>query len=218
MWQSVAIQSGIPMARVELLDEVQVRVCNVHSKLSMPEVPTLFVEFHGSPASVAEQSERFGEIARDCGGGHVRVCHGVGAAQSSLADPPRRFLGSEILSRRRSSGRDGRVCTDLAARRMRGGHEGRYRAVRNRGAHRCACWRRKFPCLSPCHDGRPARGRPDEGLHGARCASVRSQWRARAPESTELVRPRSTFSSRSTGTWQSMRCGRSSKRSIRRGS
>jgi D-lactate dehydrogenase (cytochrome) len=65
----IAVQSGIPIARVELLDETQIRVCNAHSKLSMPEVPTLFVEFHGSPASVVEQAERFGEIARECGGG-----------------------------------------------------------------------------------------------------------------------------------------------------
>ena len=64
-----AIQAGIPIARVELLDEMQVRVCNVHSKLNMPEQPTLFLEFHGSSASVAEQSERFGEIAREFGGG-----------------------------------------------------------------------------------------------------------------------------------------------------
>ncbi len=64
-----AIQAGIPVARVELLDEMQVRVCNVHSKLDMPESPTLFLEFHGSSASVAEQSERFGEIAREFGGG-----------------------------------------------------------------------------------------------------------------------------------------------------
>ena len=42
----LTVQSGIPIARVELLDEVQVRACKVHSKLSTPEVPTLFVEFH----------------------------------------------------------------------------------------------------------------------------------------------------------------------------
>ena len=65
----MAIQSGIPMARVELVDPVQIRVCNVYSKLSLPEQPTLFVEFHGTEAGVAEQSERFGEIVRDCGGG-----------------------------------------------------------------------------------------------------------------------------------------------------
>ena len=64
-----AIQSGIPMARVELLDEMQVRVCNAYSKLSMPEQPHLFLEFHGSEASVAEQAELFGGIAEDFGGG-----------------------------------------------------------------------------------------------------------------------------------------------------
>ena len=63
------IQSGIPVARIELLDELQVKATNLYSKLTLPEVPMLFVEFHGSPAGVAEQSERFGEIARDFGGG-----------------------------------------------------------------------------------------------------------------------------------------------------
>jgi D-lactate dehydrogenase (cytochrome) len=63
------IQSGIPIARIELLDELQVKATNLYSKLALPEVPMLFVEFHGSPASVAEQAERFGEIARDLGGG-----------------------------------------------------------------------------------------------------------------------------------------------------
>ena len=63
------IQSGIPVARIELLDELQVKATNLYSKLTLPEVPMLFVEFHGSPAGVAEQSERFGEIANDLGGG-----------------------------------------------------------------------------------------------------------------------------------------------------
>jgi D-lactate dehydrogenase (cytochrome) len=65
----LTIQSGIPVARIELLDELQVRACNAYSKLSLPETPMLFLEFHGSEASVAEQSQRFGEIARDLGGG-----------------------------------------------------------------------------------------------------------------------------------------------------
>jgi len=61
------IQSGIPIARIELMDELQVKATNIYSKLGLPEAPMLFVEFHGSPAGVAEQSERFGEIARDFG-------------------------------------------------------------------------------------------------------------------------------------------------------
>jgi D-lactate dehydrogenase (cytochrome) len=65
----VTIQSGIPVARIELLDELQVKATNLYSKLTLPEAPMLFVEFHGSPAGVAEQSERFGEIAAEYGGG-----------------------------------------------------------------------------------------------------------------------------------------------------
>jgi D-lactate dehydrogenase (cytochrome) len=63
------IQYGIPVARIELLDALQIEACNAYSKLSYDEVPTLFLEFHGSPASVAEQAERFGEIAAEFGGG-----------------------------------------------------------------------------------------------------------------------------------------------------
>ena len=67
----LAIQSGIPMARIELLDELMVRGANAHSNIGLAEVPTLFVEFHGSHASVREQSEQFGEIARLFGGGDL---------------------------------------------------------------------------------------------------------------------------------------------------
>ena len=63
------IQSGIPVARIELLDSLQVRACNLHSNLGLPETPMLFLEFHGTEASVAEQSKRFGDIAAEFGGG-----------------------------------------------------------------------------------------------------------------------------------------------------
>jgi D-lactate dehydrogenase (cytochrome) len=65
----LTIQSGIPVARIELLDELQVKASNAYSKLTLPETPMLFVEFHGSDAGVAEQSRRFGEIAAELGGG-----------------------------------------------------------------------------------------------------------------------------------------------------
>jgi D-lactate dehydrogenase (cytochrome) len=63
------IQSGIPVARIELVNGLQMRAFNLHSSLSRPESPCLFVEFHGSGASVAEQAGEFGMIAADLGGG-----------------------------------------------------------------------------------------------------------------------------------------------------
>jgi D-lactate dehydrogenase (cytochrome) len=66
------IQAGIPVARIELVDEVKIKAFNIYSKLNMPELPTLFLEFHGSETSVAEQAERFGELAREHGGGDFR--------------------------------------------------------------------------------------------------------------------------------------------------
>ena len=64
----LTIQSGIPIARVELLDEVQVAAINAYSGLDNPVAPTLFLEFHGTEAGVAEQAERMGEICADLGG------------------------------------------------------------------------------------------------------------------------------------------------------
>ena len=64
----LTIQSGIPVARIELLDALQVRAANGYSKLGLPERPCLFLEFHGSAASVAEQADAFAEIAAECGG------------------------------------------------------------------------------------------------------------------------------------------------------
>jgi D-lactate dehydrogenase (cytochrome) len=62
------IQMGIPVARIEFLDELQLRAVNAYSRLDLPERPTLFLEFHGSEAGVEEQAARFGEIAADHGG------------------------------------------------------------------------------------------------------------------------------------------------------
>ena len=64
----MTIQVGIPIARIELLDEVMVRASNAYSNLTLAETPTLFLEFHGSEASVKEQIEMFSDIAGECGG------------------------------------------------------------------------------------------------------------------------------------------------------
>ena len=65
----LTIQSGIPVARIEMLNAMQMRAFNNYAGLGRPETPALFLEFHGSEAGVAEQSEAFGAIAGELGGG-----------------------------------------------------------------------------------------------------------------------------------------------------
>ena len=62
------IQTGVPMARMELLDAVQVGACNAYSGLSLPESPLLLLEFHGSETGVAEQVAAVEAIAEGQGG------------------------------------------------------------------------------------------------------------------------------------------------------
>ncbi|GAB0113375.1 FAD-binding oxidoreductase [Acidisoma sp. C75] len=62
------MQAAIPLARIELLDEVQMQACIAYSKLSgFDALPSLFFEFHGSPAAVREQAEAVEAIARENG-------------------------------------------------------------------------------------------------------------------------------------------------------
>ena len=62
-----AIQLNIGVARIELLDALQVRGCNQYSGLSLEEAPTLFLEFHGTPVSAPDMVTRFEEIASNEG-------------------------------------------------------------------------------------------------------------------------------------------------------
>ncbi|MEC8088728.1 MAG: FAD-linked oxidase C-terminal domain-containing protein [Pseudomonadota bacterium] len=67
-----AMQAGLPMARIEFLDEVQMRGMNIYNPdMKLPETPHLFLEFHGSETGTAEQVEIFSAIAAEHGGGDL---------------------------------------------------------------------------------------------------------------------------------------------------
>src|SRR3546814_11497355 len=92
------IQAGIPVARIELLDDVQADAINKYSKLDLPVQNMLMLEFHGTEAGVAEQAEMVQALASDPGGQNFQWA-------TKAEDRARRW---EIG---RASGRE-RVCPD----------------------------------------------------------------------------------------------------------
>jgi D-lactate dehydrogenase (cytochrome) len=66
------IQSGVPVARIELLDEAQMAAINKYSSLDHKVAPTLFFEFHGTPSGVAEDAEMVKAVAGEHGGDDFR--------------------------------------------------------------------------------------------------------------------------------------------------
>ncbi|MEY9162993.1 FAD/FMN-containing dehydrogenase [Sinorhizobium fredii] len=91
----LTIQSGIPVARIELLDALQMRACNAYSGLNYAETPTLFVEFHGSAESVELQSRQFAEIASEFGSTGFVWTTNPGSARAALEGAAQRLLGPE---------------------------------------------------------------------------------------------------------------------------
>lgn len=77
------IQTGIPMARIELLDEMSVQSFNAFAKTEYPEMPHLMLEFHGTEAGVAESAARFAEVSAE---------YGAGAFQQASREEDRRAL------------------------------------------------------------------------------------------------------------------------------
>ncbi|MEQ8698767.1 MAG: FAD-linked oxidase C-terminal domain-containing protein [Bauldia litoralis] len=66
------IQSGIPIARIEIANGIQLKAINLYSKTDFPEEPTLFMEFHGTAAGVQEQAEMVKALCDEFGGGEFK--------------------------------------------------------------------------------------------------------------------------------------------------
>ena len=123
----MTIQSGIPVARIELFDALQVRAANLYSKLNLPETPMLFLEFHGTEAGVAEQSRALWRNRAGIRRWSVRLGDPCRGSNAAVAGAPRRLLGAARPSSRRRGARVRRLCSDFAARRMPDRDAARYR-------------------------------------------------------------------------------------------
>lgn len=65
----MAVQMGLPVARMEYVDPISIKALNAYSKLTMTETHHLFMEFHGTEVTVAETAERMKDITTTMGGG-----------------------------------------------------------------------------------------------------------------------------------------------------
>ena len=122
------IQLGIPVARIELLDTLTIRGFNAHSGYDLPERPTLFLEFHGTEAGVAEAAETVGAIAAEHGAPDLeattnaeernrlwRARHNVYYAQQSLRPGARGYVTDICVPISRLADAIGETQEDLEA-------------------------------------------------------------------------------------------------------
>ena len=153
------IQSGLPIARIELIDTLSVRAFNNYSHTSLPEQPLLLVEFHGTEQSVAEQARRFGEIAAGHGGGRVGLGDQARGAHQALAGASRHLLvATDAEPGARPFATDACVPISRLAdcvEETLDGHQGE----RPHRADRRPCRRRQFPCHPARRPGQQDRDR-----------------------------------------------------------
>ena len=192
------IQAAVPVARIELADAVQMDAINRYSKLDLPVAPTLWLEFHGTEASVEEQAKMVQMIASDHGGTDFswttkpedrhklwRARHDVVYADKALRDGAA-ALGDRCLR------------ADFAAGRMHHRNAEGPRSLLSTGADRWPCRRRQFSRLLRAQSERPegnggGRTTQSNGWSIGRCLST-----APAPASTALAAARSISCSPST--------------------
>ena len=121
------IQMGIPVARIELVNQLQMQAMIDYSKLDYPETPCLFVEFHGSEAGVAEQAASFGEIVAEYGGGPFISTTNAEERTKLWKARHDAYWSSHDAQARRQGAVDRRLRADLAACRMHHRDRSRHR-------------------------------------------------------------------------------------------
>ena len=121
------LQSGIPVARMELLDDVQTAACIAYSKLEgLRPLPSLFFEFHGTEAGVAEQASQAEAIAAEYGAHGFQWATDPASPAQALAGAPRCAVGGAGAQARPQDVRHRLDRADLAHGRGDPRHPGRH--------------------------------------------------------------------------------------------
>ncbi len=151
---------GIGVARIEFLDEVQVRACNAYSKLELPESPMLFMEFHGIGSAIDEQIARAREIAEANGGTVIGGATHRRRARTAVEGAPCGLLRRAVAAARLPGHDRRRVRADQRARGLRHRDARSRRRRRVAGAHPRARRRRQLPRDLPARSRVDGRARP----------------------------------------------------------
>ena len=152
------IQLGIPVARIELLDALQMRASIAFSRLEgLIAAPTLFYEFHGTGAAVAEQAELAREAAEQHGGGSFAwATHAEERNRLWQARHDAYYAALALRPGGQALVTD--VCVPISSlAACIAGDAGGHRGGRPRGAYPGSCGRRQFPSRHGARSRRPGR-------------------------------------------------------------